>query len=218
MNCKDFKALWNAWDEGELSAELAESCLLHRASCEKCAEFDKRMHAVEEALVIAGEERVEPPSYLYDRIMARIDTRKPGFRGSFTGFFSSRGFAAAAMLLVAFLAGLYAKDVLRPDAAQETTVAANRVTFEFKARESDKVGLVGDFNQWGRKEVPIRAVSEGGRWVFEMELMPGRYQYAFEVNGKKWLPDPRAKGIIPDGFGGMNSVLYVPANSGQKTN
>ena len=56
-----------------------------------------------------------------------------------------------------------------------------------------------------------------GRWVFELELTPGRYQYTFVIDGKKWLPDPNATGIIPDGFGGMNSVLNVRDNDGPKS-
>lgn len=215
MKCNDFKAIWSAWCDGDLSAEMADSCQKHLEECPACAQFDKKLREIEHALVAAGEERFEPPARLYGNIMSGISARKPGFNPFWKKFISTGGLAVAAMLVAAFVAGIFTKDFMTP---RETAVAVNRVKLEFKARESDQVGLVGDFNQWGKKEVPIHAVREGGKWIFELELMPGSYQYAFEVNGKKWLPDPRATGIIPDGFGGMNSVLFVPTASGQKTN
>jgi 1,4-alpha-glucan branching enzyme len=100
--------------------------------------------------------------------------------------------------------------------ALEQTVAAKKIVIEYKGAGEQEVGLVGDFNQWGKKNVPIAAKQVDGRWVFEIELAPGRYEYAFVINGKKWLPDPQAAGIIPDGFGGLNSVLYVHGQ-GDKT-
>lgn len=215
MKCNDFKALWSAWSDGELSGEMSESCRKHLTSCPGCTQFDKKLREIEHLLVAAGEERFDPPARLHGNIMAGINASRPGFNPFWKKFISSGGLAIAAMLVVAFVAGLYTKDFMSP---QGEAVAVNRVTLEFKSRESDKVGLVGDFNQWGKKEVPIRAVREGGKWIFELELTPGSYQYAFEVNGKKWLPDPRATGIIPDGFGGMNSVLYVPSTPVLKTN
>ena len=117
------------------------------------------------------------------------------------------------MVAIAFLTGTLTRQTLPTDPGNRSEQLASRVTLEFDAPDADKVGLIGDFNQWGKKEVPIRAARLDGKWTFELSLAPGRYQYAFEVNGKKWLPDPRAKGIIPDGFGGINSVMYIPAKT-----
>jgi len=93
--------------------------------------------------------------------------------------------------------------------AEFSRVSTEKVVLQYESPGAKEVGLVGDFNDWGRKEIPIRARRVDDRWVFQVELEPGRYQYAFVVDGKKWLPDPQATGIIPDGFGGMNSLLYI---------
>ena len=47
-----------------------------------------------------------------------------------------------------------------------------------------------------------------GRWVKELMLAPGRYEYRFVVNGE-WLDDPNAKEVTPNPHGGVNAVLTV---------
>ena len=47
-----------------------------------------------------------------------------------------------------------------------------------------------------------------GRWVKELALPPGDYEYRFVVDGA-WIPDPLAKETVPNPFGEMNSVLKV---------
>ena len=112
------------------------------------------------------------------------------------------------MVVVAFFAGALTRGPAG-GAGQGEELLARRVVIEYEAPGSAQVGIVGDFNEWGRKEVAVKSTKAEGRWVFELDLMPGRYQYALVVDGKKWVPDPNATGIIPDGFGGMNSVLYI---------
>jgi hypothetical protein len=48
-----------------------------------------------------------------------------------------------------------------------------------------------------------------GIWRVRLSLHPGRYQYAFVVDGEKWMPDPRATTVVDSGFSGANSVLDV---------
>ena len=42
----------------------------------------------------------------------------------------------------------------------------------------------------------------------ELILPPGTYEYLFVADGR-WLPDPLAKGAVPNPFGGVNSLLTV---------
>jgi hypothetical protein len=49
-----------------------------------------------------------------------------------------------------------------------------------------------------------------GRWVKELVLPPGRYEYLLVVDGR-WEPDPRAAERVANPFGGQNDVLVVPA-------
>jgi len=41
-----------------------------------------------------------------------------------------------------------------------------------------------------------------------LSLPPGQHQYAFVVDGTRWVPDPTAP-AIDDGFGRRNSVLTL---------
>ncbi len=52
------------------------------------------------------------------------------------------------------------------------------------------------------------AVGEG-RWVKDLTLPPGSYEYCLVVDGGKWLPDPQAREMTSNPFGGRNSVLKV---------
>lgn len=213
MNCNDYKALWHVWTEGGLSSELSGEFAAHRESCRECARWGLEMGRLEELLLEAGEEAYEAPAFLKTRIMARLDEAAPTLASRLREIFSLRRLAYAAMVGAAFVTGIATKSVITVEGQRPQEVAASRITLEFDAPDAEKVGLIGDFNEWGKKELPIEAKRADGKWIFELRLAPGRYQYAFEVNGKKWLPDPRAKGIIPDGFGGINSVLYIPAKT-----
>ncbi|MBL9128244.1 MAG: glycogen-binding domain-containing protein [Verrucomicrobiales bacterium] len=49
---------------------------------------------------------------------------------------------------------------------------------------------------------------EAGRWIKQLRLPPGRYEYCLVVDGE-WMPDPLAAEHVPNPFGGFNSVLHV---------
>jgi 1,4-alpha-glucan branching enzyme len=49
---------------------------------------------------------------------------------------------------------------------------------------------------------------EDGIWRTALKLQPGRYEYKFVVDGT-WMEDPGNPDMVPDPFGGNNSVLTV---------
>jgi hypothetical protein len=51
--------------------------------------------------------------------------------------------------------------------------------------------------------------SDGGVWTATIPLKPGRYQYMFVIDGKRWIADPLATEDAGDGFGSRNAVLDV---------
>ena len=84
----------------------------------------------------------------------------------------------------------------------------NRVCrFEFHYDGPGKVCIAGSFNDWQPAVTPMVALADG-RWVKEISLPPGRYEYRFVVNGE-WVNDPNAKESAPNPHGGMNAVLTV---------
>jgi 1,4-alpha-glucan branching enzyme len=69
------------------------------------------------------------------------------------------------------------------------------------------VCVAGSFNQWSSQSHCMRR--EGSTWSVTLSLPPGRYEYAFVVDGDSWQTDPGAPLVEESGFGRMNSVLVV---------
>lgn len=72
-----------------------------------------------------------------------------------------------------------------------------------------KVFLVGDFNDWDSTRTPMRRASGEGLWTAVVRLTPGRYRYAFLIDGHRWLADPSAPAASDDGYGAPSSVVTV---------
>ena len=103
--------------------------------------------------------------------------------------------AAAAALVLLFA---------RPEAPATGGVA---VRFVLHAPEARSVALAGTFNHWDSGATPL-VRSEGGLWAATLVLPAGEHEYAFVVDGERWVPDPAAPGV-DDGFGRRNSVLTL---------
>src|SRR5439155_889176 len=78
--------------------------------------------------------------------------------------------------------------------------ASRQFQFVVVAPRATRVALVGDFNDWDATRTPMRPSPRGGSvWTAVLPLSPGRYRYAFLVDGSRWLADPaaRAESITP---------------------
>ena len=208
LNCREVQALWVAQEEGRLPSGEAERLQAHVASCRHCAGLAVSLERLEVGLETLAFEKPEAPPYLKARIMALLGEQRARRRWFSLSFVTSRRILAVSTACLAFFAGLLARELHRVN-EWAWRGGGQEVVLEFQAADARQVRLAGDFNGWGRETGPVRSETRDGRWIFRLELEPGRYNYAFIVDGRKWLPDPRAPGIIPDGFGGMNSVLYV---------
>jgi 1,4-alpha-glucan branching enzyme len=112
--------------------------------------------------------------------------------------------AAALVLLVAPRSG--SDDRTRagaPAVAADSTL----VRFVFYAPGAQQVTLAGSFNDWSLEAAPL-ARSDGGVWTITVPLPAGQHEYAFVVDGRRWLPDPAAP-TVDDGLGHRNSVMAV---------
>ncbi len=81
------------------------------------------------------------------------------------------------------------------------------VRIEFHHEQAQAVFIAGTFNEWRPDTSPMIRLGEG-RWVKELVLSPGRYEYLFVVDGV-WVCDPSAREQVPNPHGGHNSVLIV---------
>lgn len=81
------------------------------------------------------------------------------------------------------------------------------VTFAIEAPASKQVVLVGDFTAWDAGAIPLER-QDDGRWSVTVPLPPGRYRFAYQVDGTEWRADPYAASI-PDEFGQPTSIITV---------
>jgi 1,4-alpha-glucan branching enzyme len=119
--------------------------------------------------------------------------------------------AIAASLVAVVTLGV----LLRSSRPAAPTVAVARVVhdtvhvvrFVFVG-DAKTVSLVGDFNAWGAEHTPLTASGANGSWAVSVPLSRGRHEYAFIVDGKRWVADPYAPATT-DEFNTSSSIVTV---------
>jgi 1,4-alpha-glucan branching enzyme len=86
---------------------------------------------------------------------------------------------------------------------------SQQVRLEIIRSQAREVFVAGSFNDWQPTATPLKLVGEG-KWVVEVSLPPGRYEYRFIADGE-WVDDPNAKEFVPNPHGGANALLIVSA-------
>ena len=110
-------------------------------------------------------------------------------------------------LVPAFAAGA-ALALLLSGPAPTPTPATMTVRFVLFAPEAQQVALAGTFNQWDPAATALVRSGAPGVWTATLTLPAGQHQYAFVVDGARWVADPGAP-AVDDGFGRRNSVLSL---------
>lgn len=109
----------------------------------------------------------------------------------------------------------------RPAVASQTPAAVRPdtvqlVRFVFVDRSAASVELVGDFNEWARGSTTLQRSGAPGVWAVSVPLSPGRHEYAFIINGSRWVADPLAVKSTDD-FGTESSVIRVGSTGNSTT-
>jgi len=94
----------------------------------------------------------------------------------------------------------------------ESAARTTRVQFVLVAPAARRVA-VGDFNDWNPAATPLSAT--GGVWSGQIDVPVGRHDYAFVVDGERWVRDPNAPQAPADEFGAGYSVLVVGDQPGE---
>lgn len=118
-----------------------------------------------------------------------------------------------ALSAVAVESGLSGRSTASPPALPRTAAAShtdtlNVVRFVFADSKARSVELVGDFNEWTKGATRLRRSGAPGVWTVSVPLRSGRHEYAFIVNGTRWIADPLAT-RSSDEFGTESSVIHV---------
>jgi hypothetical protein len=93
--------------------------------------------------------------------------------------------------------------------AAPTTTADPRLFVQFRLEaDAMNVQLAGSFTNW-QPAYQLHQMAPGV-WTITVPLPQGVHDYAFVVDGQRWVADPYAP-RINDGFGGSNSRLTLLA-------
>jgi hypothetical protein len=148
-----------------------------------------------------------------DALLARIeqDERLTARRGRWT--IAPPMAIAAGIALVMLGAGgavvLGRHRLMVPAAPTAPTIGSTQsVRFVLVAPGAAQVSVVGDFNQWTAGAVLLHQLDDGRTWIADVPLSPGRYAYAFVVDGRV-VVDPAAPHATSDAFGVANSIVMV---------
>lgn len=224
MNAWQYDTAWQRYLDREMNPS-EEAAFLARLDEAEHAE----LHATGAALsVLERLPRVAAPASLVDRVMAEIGPPRQSALARLRAWMERRpllgwefaGAALAASALFVMLAPLS----LQPggDALPQTALSSsftraahapvgdgNALRFSLYAPQAASVALVGDFNGWGSMaEVSLKPAGKG-MWSVVVPLPSGRYQYAFLVDGQRWVTDPRAEQHVNDDFGRQNAVVTI---------
>jgi hypothetical protein len=91
---------------------------------------------------------------------------------------------------------------------QEQPDGRYRVRFELTPPAGTKsVHVVGSFNDWATARLPMTGPDDHGRFVAEVTLPKGTYEYQFALDGGTRQPDPR--NVHQVGTGRRHSVVWA---------
>ena len=93
----------------------------------------------------------------------------------------------------------------------------NTVMLFLDRPDATDVELIGSFNNWSQEGVRMVWDKDRGLWVGVLQLKRGSYEYAFRVNQKEIVADPKAILHREDGFGHQNSILIIGNGNGNET-
>ncbi len=202
MECKKAREIIDFYIDGDITQKEKEELEEHLKTCISCNRYYEDMLRIHGML--SSEEYLEPREGFTQRVISSLPKRRKLFswmpRPALVGLLS-----IGIILVFAFLR-FPALDIHRKDLRDMI-----KVQFMIKVQDAQAktVSIVGDFNDWQVGKDLLSDPDGDGIWTGVLTLKPGKYQYVFVIDGKKWVPDPRAKEISKDGFGGVNSVIEV---------
>jgi hypothetical protein len=80
------------------------------------------------------------------------------------------------------------------------------VRFQLSATSASSVSLAGTFTDW-QPSVELAQLTPG-HWTALVPLNPGVHDYAFVIDGERWVADPNGL-AVRDAFGGVNSRIAL---------
>jgi hypothetical protein len=224
MNCPNNKKLLNFYLDQTLDKAKAKQVEEHLKSCSTCQEEYLKLKKIVSALnsispqvapveltknIMAkiSQEEIQIQSSWIDQLKRQISIPSLSFPRKWESIFSFRlvGVTAAAALII-FFAFTFIFNL-----PNTSSICSAKVQFSLKLNDNKThtVAIAGDFNSWSPGDNLLEDPDGDGIWTGTLKLKPGRYEYMFVLDGKKWVPDPNALRYVKDGFGNKNAILEI---------
>ena len=163
--------------------------------------------------------QLEPPAALLPAIMQGVrGMRLPWWRRLLRWARTPRSLTVVPLRLVPAAAALAVLAVMafhwQPMDRSGSLVAPDMVThmpvaLTLQLSGAHSVAVIGNFNEWHPNGYEMHRNDRSQPWSIQLQLPPGRYEYAFLVDGQKIIADPQAPFYQDDGFGNQNGVLIL---------
>ncbi|MFC1825623.1 glycogen-binding domain-containing protein [Thermodesulfobacteriota bacterium] len=179
--------------------------------------------------LVASMPDVEPPETLINSIMGHIRPKRLSLlRRAWLKMqspFSVTPFkiisVGASIVIILFFAGLFLRDSMDKKvswvAPGSQQGSFKTVIFTLDLPHASRVEVIGSFNRWTPGVFNMHWDEHQKVWSLALQLEGGKHEYAFLVDGKRVLQDPKALLHQEDGFGNKNSVLIIERNNGHET-
>jgi hypothetical protein len=179
--------------------------LLRDTLRQEVADATSHLDGLEARIVLELDDRVPSLGWI-ERVRRLVAPTRAGRWGQL-GVIAA---TAAAFLLVGLFIGRDfvpgGGEPVGPQTAILRSQTGNEVLFLLPALNAENVSVVGSFNEW--EPTPLTDDDHDGIWTANIPLPPGRYEYAFIIDGRWWGQDPLADEYIRS-FGEYSSVRYV---------
>jgi hypothetical protein len=190
--------------------ETAMGCRTNAGGAEEMADRLKTM--------LREMPKIEPPAGLLPSVMEAVKAKRiPLWLWAYRWARTPRSFTftplrlvSATMVLSALL--VFSAFFLHERENRNITLAESGkfipVVIALDMPDAQSVHVVGSFNHWVPQPCLLHKDNGSTRWLLTLQLQPGRYEYAFLVDGKH-MPHPDAEFYQGDGFGNQNTVLAL---------
>ena len=182
----------------------------HFESCEVCRLTVIQWKKTTDILAEAQEPTI--PADLQASIIRAVEQEKNIQKKIIPAYWTRWVASLAAAIVVAVGVWVFYTPSTSPKMLKEDGVLHQNPVSSFSVSlylpQARQVHLVGDFNNWDKTKSPL-SKDALGHWTIAMQLDPGYYQYQLVVDGEKWVLDPHNPLQVADGFGGVNSGVYL---------
>ena len=200
MKCEKARELVNFYIDNEISHEEKEELEAHLNICVECKRYYSQILKIHEML--SDDSGLEPREGFTERVIANLPKKRSLWvrfpKPALVGIFS--------IIFIIFISFSSFNFIVNKPSGDDVKV---QFILNLSQVHAKTVSIVGDFNNWEPNKNFLQDPNGDGIWVGEVNLKPGKYQYVFVIDGKKWMPDPRAAKLTKDGFGGINSIIDV---------